>query len=174
LTAKRTAEPTPANPGDPDLGVLNAAWHIGGPGYLALRLQLVAKLVDRYITRVLAEVCGLTVAEWRVVAQLAMADDSMVRELARQAWVDRAEVSRAVALLERKGLVERHPNPQDRRSPRFSLTPLGHEQFALFRPHWRALQEQLVSTLDAGEVATLNASLAGFASVLLELLHDED
>ena len=156
-----------------DLGPLNAAWRIGGPDSVAVRLAFVAKLFDRYMTRQLSDI-GLTVAEWRVVAQLSVATENTVRELASQAWVDRAEVSRAVAALERRGLVARHPNAQDRRSPRFSLTPKGRALGDAFRPQWRALLQSLAHRLDPQELTLINAKLAEFARLFLDLLHDDE
>ena len=155
-----------------DLGPLNAAWRIGGPASVAVRLSFVAKLFDRYLTRQLSE-SGLTVAEWRVMAQLSAVDQNTIRELASQAWVDRAEVSRAVASLERRALVVREPNAQDKRSPRFSLTPAGRALGDEFRPQWRALQRHLADRLEPQELALINAKLAEFARVFLDLLHDE-
>ena len=165
-------EPAAAND-ELDLGPLNAAWRIGGPESVAVRLSFVAKLFDRYLTRQLLE-SGLTVAEWRVMAQLSVVAENTVRELASQAWVDRAEVSRAVASLERRGLLVRHANALDRRSPRFSLTPAGRALGDEFRPRWRALQRRVADRLDAQELAFMNAKLAEFARLFLELLHDED
>ena len=156
-----------------DLGPLNAAWRIGGPESVAVRLSFVAKLFDRYLTRQLLE-SGLTVAEWRVMAQLSVVAENTVRELASQAWVDRAEVSRAVASLERRGLLVRHPNAQDKRSPRFSLTPAGRALGGEFRPRWRALQKRLADRLEPQELALMNAKLAEFARLFLDLLQDED
>lgn len=164
---------TPDTNDEIDLGPLNIAWRIGGPDHVALRLLFVAKLFDRYVTRQLSE-SGLTVAEWRVMAQLAYADDSTVSELARQAWVDRAEVSRAAASLERKHLLVRHPNAEDRRQPRFSLTEAGRTHCAAFRPQWRDLQKLLAGRLQPDELALMNHKFAEFARLLLDLLHDED
>ena len=156
-----------------DLGPLTAAWRIGGPDSVAVRLSFVAKLFDRYLTRQLSE-SGLTVAEWRVMAQLSVVAENTVRELASQAWVDRAEVSRAVASLERRGLLVRHANAQDRRSPRFSLTPAGRALGDEFRPRWRTLQKHMADRLAPQELALMNAKLAEFARLFLDLLHDED
>jgi DNA-binding MarR family transcriptional regulator len=166
----------PAAPGvdeDIDLGPLNVAWRIGGPERVALRLSFVAKLFDRYLTRQLSE-SGLTVAEWRVMAQLAYADDSTVRELARQAWVDRAEVSRAAASLERKHLLVRHPNTEDKRQPKFSLTQEGRDRCAAFQPQWTELQKLMAGRLKPQELALMNRKFAEFARLLLDVLHDED
>jgi len=99
------------------LGKVGPAWRVGGSDYLPYRITLLSKLLDRCTTRLLQESSGLSVAEWRVLAQLAIASPASVRQLAEQAWVDRAEVSRAAASLERRGLVERRENGRDRRSP---------------------------------------------------------
>jgi len=156
----------------PDLGALTTAWNMGGPHYVALRLLFVAKLADRYITRLLAEEWGLAVAQWRVMAQLAADDHASVRDLARQAWVDRAEVSRAVSALERRGLVLREKNKADLRSPRFSLTPAGKALCDEFHPRWVAFQHEFVSALSEEEITQINNMLAGFASKCLDMLDE--
>jgi hypothetical protein len=79
----------------PDLGPIQAMWQLGGPDYLPLRLLLIGKLIDLNIGRLLAAYSVLSVAEWRVVAQLAVLRTGSVREMARQACVDPAEVSRS-------------------------------------------------------------------------------
>ncbi len=99
------------------LGKVGPAWRVGGKDYLPYRITLLAKLLDRCTNRLLQANTGLSVAEWRVLAQLAISSPASVRQLAEQAWVDRAEVSRAAASLERRELVERRENQKDRRSP---------------------------------------------------------
>ena len=109
------------------LGKVAGAWRTGGRNYLPFRITLLAKLLDRCTTRLLQANSGLSVAEWRVLAQLALSSPASVRQLAEQAWVDRAEVSRAAASLERRGYVERRENGRDRRSPLLFCTEKGHE-----------------------------------------------
>jgi DNA-binding MarR family transcriptional regulator len=121
--AKRAPEPGFEN--IEELGALARAWRLGGRDYLPYRITLLAKLFDRWNTRLLQESSGLSVAEWRVLAQLSNASPASVRQLAEQAWVDRAEVSRAAASLERSGYVERRNNPKDRRSPLLYCSELG-------------------------------------------------
>jgi DNA-binding MarR family transcriptional regulator len=137
-----------------------------------LRLLLVAKLIDLHVGRLLAEKSGLSVAQWRVVAQLGMLHNGSVREMARQACVDPAEVSRSVAALEKRGFVERHINARDRRSPRFSLSPAGKAHFASFRPHWRRFQNALVAKLNSAERDLTEHALTIIAGACLELLED--
>ena len=155
-----------------NLGPLETVWRVGGPDYLPLRLLLVAKLIDLHVGRLLAQKSGLSVAQWRVVAQLGVLHNGSVREMARQACVDPAEVSRSVASLEKRGFVERHVNARDRRSPRFSLTAAGKAHLSGFRPHWRRFQNALVQKLTAAERDLTEHALTVIAGACLELLED--
>jgi DNA-binding MarR family transcriptional regulator len=155
-----------------DLGPLEPVWRLGGSDYLPLKLLLVAKLIDLQVSRLLDAHSGLSVAEWRVVAQLGVLHSGSVREMARQACVDPSEVSRSVAALEKRGFVVRHPNERDRRSPRFSLTPAGKRHFAHFRPHWRRFQKALAAKLTPAERELTEHALTIIAGACLELLED--
>ena len=165
---KRRAEQSP------DLGPLESMWRLGGPNYLPLRLLLVGKLIDLNISRLLQAHSVLSVAEWRVVAQLAVLGIGTVRDMARQACVDPAEVSRSVASLERRGFVERQQNQLDRRSPRFLLTAAGRANFEMFRPQWARLQKALVAPLTEAQTLSTEHAIAVFARACLDFLvcHD--
>ncbi len=84
-------------------------------------------------------------AEWRVLAQLVRTSPASVRQLAEQAWVDRAEVSRAAASLERRGCLERQENPKDRRSPLLYSTEAGRELFRKVSPQRIAFHRSLAA-----------------------------
>ncbi len=154
----------------PDLGPLDLVWRLGGNDYLPLKLILVAKLLDLNVARLLGAKFEISVAEWRVVAQLAVLHNASVREMARQACVDPAEVSRSVASLERRGFVDRQVNLRDRRSPRFTLTAAGAQHLARFRPHWKRFQRSLVEKLSHDERAATERALAAIARVCLDRL----
>jgi DNA-binding MarR family transcriptional regulator len=155
-----------------NLGVLHEIWQAGGPRNLPLHLVLVAKLIDRYFSSLLAEHSSLSIAEWRVVAQLSMLKKSTVRKMARQACVDPAEVSRSAAALVKRGLVKREENEKDRRSPQFTLTARGTAEFARFRPHWENLSNTLLDRLDADEAVVFERCLARFARVCLDKMEE--
>ena len=134
----------------PELGELSGAWNTGGPDYLSVRLGLVAKLIERHTTRTLSEQFGMTLAEWRVLAQLARIGPLTVRSLADHSWVDRAEVSRAAASLIAKKLVQQIRNPADRRSPYFACSAAGLRLYRRIRPTRDAFQQLLQSQIPAG------------------------
>lgn len=103
------------------------AWTIFPATHVPYRLLLLAKMLDRLIAVQLREIAGLTLAEWRVMAHVAVMGKKTASAIASAAFVDRAEVSRAVAALEGRGLLGRHPNPRNRKSPLLLLTELGIE-----------------------------------------------
>jgi DNA-binding MarR family transcriptional regulator len=149
------------------------SWTLGGADYLPYRISLVARLMDRRTTRMLAENFKLSVAEWRVLAQLAMCSPSSVRDLAEQAWVDRAEVSRAAASLVRRGYVRRWDNPQDRRGPLLACTSTGKALFRRIRPRRAAFHRSLTARLDPSQIAALEKALLMLARVCIAELRRE-
>ncbi len=141
------------------LGKVGPAWRVGGRDYLPYRITLLAKLLDRCTTRLLQASSGLSVAEWRVLAQLSIASPASVRQLAEQAWVDRAEVSRAAASLERRGLVERRENCKDRRSPLLYCSEPGLAMARQVSPSRHDFHKALTDLLTAEQALQLETSL---------------
>lgn len=148
-------------------------WNLGGAAFLPYRVSLVARLLDRRTTRMLAEEFGLSVAEWRVIAQLAQDSPSSVRDLAEKAFVDRAEVSRATASLVRRGYVNRWDNPDDRRGPLLACTKQGKALFKKIRPRRIAFHKSLTSRLDRSQVAVLERALLTLAQACVTELQKE-
>jgi DNA-binding MarR family transcriptional regulator len=135
-----------------DLGELSTAWNTGGPDYLTLRIGFVARLTERHTARVLAQRFGLTLAEWRVLAQLARVGPMTVRALADRSWVDRAEVSRAAASLIERGCVAQTANPADRRSPYFLVSAEGRRLYRKVKPTRDGFQRLLASQMGKAEM----------------------
>src|SRR5215467_8668313 len=75
--------------------------------FLPYRLSVLANLASRALARLYGERFGLSVAEWRVIAHLARAAPASANEVAARAAMDKVQVSRAVARLTAKELVER-------------------------------------------------------------------
>ena len=131
--------------------------------YPTFRLALVAKAIDRMTLRMLARTCSNSVSEWRVLSRLGAGQGATVREIADSAWADRAEVSRAAASLERRGLLERRLNPNDRRAPILSCTAEGRKEYERILPERIAFHEALLSPLESWERAALDALLTKLA-----------
>jgi DNA-binding MarR family transcriptional regulator len=162
---------------DPDqtrrLGKVGVAWRVGGRDFLPYRITLLSKLLDRCTTRMLQSDSGLSVAEWRVLAQLVIASPASVRQLAEQNWVDRAEVSRAAASLEKRGLVERRENVKDRRSPLLFCTDDGRELARKVMPSRLAFHKALTDLLSEDQAQVFENALLTLAAHCVDELERE-
>lgn len=144
-------------------------WVVPELDYPTFRITLIAKVMDRLTLRRLAETGELTLAQWRVLARLAANPGSTVGQIADLAWVDRAEVSRAVAALEKRGLTTRVNNPADARTPLLSCTAAGLEQYRKVLADRQAFHEQLMSDLSEDELGQLDDLLVRIAHRVVDL-----
>ena len=104
---------------------LERRWSTAGPHNLPYRILLLAKLIDRITTPHVRRTAGLSLAEWRAMAQIFELQPCSAAEIASRALIDRAEVSRSLNSLESRGFVQREANPKNRKSSLVSLTEEG-------------------------------------------------
>ena len=135
-----------------DTGDRIPTYDIGGLPYFGYRLAVTAKLFDRKFVEILKAHSTLTLPQWRCMAQLGLAEPGTVRSLAEGAAVDRAEVSRALARLVAQGIVARHDNRGDQRSPQFTLTAEGRALFARVRKPVSEFIRSLVSQIAESDI----------------------
>lgn len=75
-------------------------------------------------------------------------------------------ITEAIDGLERDGLVERVPDPSDRRAKLIHVTPKGIDAAAKTEPLRRQIIDQTFGTLDADEQAALSAILCKLSGAL--------
>lgn len=139
-------------------------WVMPGLDFVTFRLGLLSKLMDRKTMRQLSDRTECTYPEWRVLARLgAVVGGSTVGQIAESAWVDRAEVSRAAASLERRGLATRLENPQDRRAPIHCLTKDGLKIYRRMLDIRKAFHSDLVADLTPEELELFDMVLLKLA-----------
>lgn len=136
--------------------------------FLSFRVTILSKLLERRLARMLSETFGLAVAEYRVLAQVAMRPGSTVRAISARTYVDKAQVSRVVAALEEQDLVRRATRDNDRRSPEFTVTPSGRALINRIFPLRRQQEQDIGEHL--GEVAA--EQLAGSVQSLIGMLSE--
>ena len=151
-----------------DQGFELAGWKVEQLDFPTFRIGLLAKLMDRVTIRALARDTNLSYAQWRVLVRLGlMAKGATVRDLAALAWVDRAEVSRALGALEKLGMVARHDNPADGRAPIMSLTAQGERTYRDVLSQRTAFHERLLANLSTDDRATLDGLLGRIGEQLM-------
>lgn len=97
--------------------------------------------------------------QWRVLITLSERGPLSIGDLAPAIFVESSAVGRAVARMERDGLVRRQRDPQDRRITRVSLAPEGRVRMEELRAVVVAEIDRLLDGFSADDVQTLNAWL---------------
>jgi DNA-binding MarR family transcriptional regulator len=118
--------------------------------------------ITRELEPALAGVHGLTLSDFDVLVQLSQAPGRRLRpvELARRVLLTRSGVTRLVAGLERAGLVERVPAPDDGRGQLVQLTAAGRDVLRrASRTHLAGVRERFADRFEEHELQTLSALL---------------
>jgi len=89
-----------------------------------------------------------------------------VAEVGRVVGTTRQSANELIAGMERADLVERRPNPKDRRTQQVHLTPGGERRLAEAAPAIRKVEEDLEASFTATDRATARAWLAHMVSAV--------
>ena len=127
---------------------LRRYWDSYGLTHVPYRLLMVTKMLDRCISVALDQDARISLAEWRVMANVNRLGASTVTELADQAKVDPAEASRAARSLEARGLAIKSPYPGSKAKKRISLTTEGADMARRLSAQRRAFYGYLLEGLD--------------------------
>src|SRR5438132_13655160 len=105
---------------------------------------------------------GLALADFDVLAQLAMAGGSLrMTELADRALISRSGMTRRVTRLVHEGLVRRAHADADARGVVVQLTKSGFNRLTVAaRVHMRGVSDLFLTKLDDQELAVLESALA--------------
>jgi MarR family transcriptional regulator for hemolysin len=102
---------------------------------------------------------GITLPQWRALAQIATHDGISQRALADQIDADPMTVSGILDRLEKRGLIERYPDPTDSRAKLARLTAAGEDLFQTARQVALAMYESAVAGLTPAEREALQSGL---------------
>jgi DNA-binding MarR family transcriptional regulator len=133
---------------------------------ISFQVSVLAKLLDRRLAHLVVDRFGLTVAEYRVLAQVMLYPQSTVRAIAERTYVDKAQVSRAAAALEAGEYVTRTMLDHDRRSPVFTITRTGRALLNRIVPLRQTQEQDIVAGLDPAELQTLRSVLPDLIDAL--------
>lgn len=123
-----------------------------------LRLIAVVELLPGVLDAQLRRDSGLTHFDYFVLAMLSEAPDRTMRmtSLAQRTNATLPRLSHVVQRLEKRGLVERRPCPEDGRATNASLTAAGWETVVAAAPgHVETVREHVIDPLTPAQVAQL-------------------
>ena len=125
--------------------------------FLPYRLSVLAQLVSESLHDLYAEPFGLTVTQWRVMAALGRFAPLTASEVGQRIVMDKVAVSRAVAGLMDRGLIERATDRKDRRRASLRLSARGRSVHARIVPLAVEYQDRLYEAFDADERRSFDA-----------------
>ena len=130
-------------------GLKEVAWELGETS------RLMRRLFNRR-----ASALGVTSAQWRVMFWLGRQPGSKQVELAEKLDVEPITAGRTIDRLEEAGLVERRPDPEDRRVWRLYLTERAEPMVERLRIVAEVVLAEVFVGVAQTEIAALRGTLA--------------
>jgi len=116
--------------------------------FLPYQVAVLAENMNHSFSRVYSDRFGITISEWRVLAQLNHRSPLSAQEVGKLTNMDKPRVSRALVKLSKSKLVIRKENREDRRVAVLKLSKKGKKLMQDIIPHaieWQNNLENLVS-----------------------------
>lgn len=135
--------------------------------FLPYRLSFTSNLVSEHVAGTYRALFDLNVPEWRLVAVIAEHDGISQQAIGTRTRMDKVTVSRAAIALSARGLLERAPHPEDKRSHLLQLSAAGRELYAAVAPKALELERRIFSAFDPAEIAAFTATLRKIDAALL-------
>lgn len=128
--------------------------------FLPYRLVMLADEVSQSLSRIYGRRHGLANPEWRVLAALGQHGGMTATEIGRNSRMHKTKVSRAVAELERRGLLVRTASQADLRVLHLALTDAGRAVYDDIIPLAVEFATDLASGLSPDDAAALDRLLS--------------
>ena len=127
--------------------------------FLPYRLSVLSNRVSQTIATAYGERFGIGITEWRVIAVLGLQPGLSANQVAERTAMDKVAVSRAVAKLLERDLLQRDTHGDDRRRSVLVLSEAGYRVYDEVVPLAQGFERDLLSVLDEEERAMLDRLL---------------
>jgi DNA-binding MarR family transcriptional regulator len=124
--------------------------------FLPYRLSVLANRLSRAFARRYQDEFGLSIPEWRVIAVLGAFAPLSSNEIGDKTEMDKAKVSRAVAMLLKSGRIERAAHPTDQRLIQLTLSRQGRKIYEAIVPRALELETALTKGMSRKELAQIH------------------
>jgi DNA-binding MarR family transcriptional regulator len=135
--------------------------------FLPFRLNVLAQEVSERLSQIYAKRFNLDIPQWRILANLASRGEMTAQEVTFVTFSHKSTISRAVAELEMRNLIERTTSTKDKRAFAMRLTEKGLKLFEQLLPLVLAFEQDILQKLNAVEQKML---LEGLAALEREML----
>jgi DNA-binding MarR family transcriptional regulator len=127
--------------------------------FLLFRVSSVSRRLANACADVYFAEFGITVPEWRLMAQIGRFGSISAKDIAEKISMDRVSISRAAGKCLADGLIRETPTPLDRRCKVLSFTPKGKALYESIIPRACELANLVEAGLSKTEAKTLKALL---------------
>lgn len=134
-----------------DLAYASGAAPLRLESFLPYQLNVVASVVSQALSRIYAERYGIGVPEWRVLVTLGQYGTMTGKDVGTHSHMHKTKVSRAVATLEKRKLVQRRANRDDLREAFLSLTPAGRAIYEDLAPSALDFARRLAEAIEPAD-----------------------
>jgi DNA-binding MarR family transcriptional regulator len=148
-----------SGPGNPSSAPSKEHAHWELDRFLPYRLSILSNRVSQTIAGAYARRFGLGVTEWRVIAVLGRYPGLSANGVAARTAMDKVAVSRTVARLLERGLLQRDMHDDDRRRSVLELSRDGYGIYDEVVPVALEYERRLLAPLDAEERTQLDLLL---------------
>ncbi|MDB5737163.1 MAG: MarR family transcriptional regulator [Sphingomonas bacterium] len=142
--------------------------------FIPYRLSIASNLVSSSIAGTYEALFGMKIPEWRMIAVIAENKGLTQQDIGRRTRMDKMTVSRAAAILVERGLLDRLPNPDDRRSHRLVLSADGRALYGNVAPKALELEQRIFGRFGCDELAGFVTMLRRIESAALDALGGQD
>ena len=94
----------------------------------------------------------ITIEQWVIIANLNRKNGQFQQQLADNTYKNKTSVTRMINALQKKGLVDRIPDPKDLRQKRIFLTKKGVQLYEKLRPLAMQVQEKATQGIEPDEM----------------------
>jgi DNA-binding MarR family transcriptional regulator len=130
------------------------------PDFVPFRLNRLAAEVSNHLSGIYRERFALEIPEWRVMATVGPDRGCTAQDIAGSTRMHKTRVSRAIANLEKRGLIERASSTDDRRERALRLTKAGRRMYAELVPLALEREQALLASMTRNERRAFLAGLA--------------
>ena len=127
--------------------------------FIPYRLSITSNAVSARIAHEYQSRFGLKIPEWRLMAVLGNGREMTQRDLVAATLMDKVTVNRSAKTLFERRLIKRQAHAIDRRSHHLKLSALGQTLYEEIAVAAMAIEEELLSELNAEERTQLIALL---------------
>ena len=129
-------------------------------GFLPYQLAVLADYTSTRFSELYSKKFGLSIPEWRVLATVGERAMLRAKDIEAERHLHKTVVSRAIAKLRARGLVELRSNAEDRRESFLMLTAKGRKLYSEIIPLARVYSDEILAPLSAAERAGLERAIA--------------